>query len=235
VLTRERFALAFPVQRPFGVHGVDADNLRISVTGFGNGGRRLDSIGLQLLFWNRPHDQSFEPDLAAADTFLRRIALPPEAVAAAMARLRSLADGPHTAFVPMPRRNEAAAAGGLLIHVRGRFSGGPGGQAGMVLIQFTRADAPQAGWPTVQDVAELQPVDGRPMLSSRSDLPLILDWSVADLACFKARGALVRCRYTLTVDDWIGADRPRERHVDFFRRNAAGAWVMEARGPYVKE
>ena len=226
-LSHERFSVAFDHARRFGAFSPSAARTLVAeVTGFGAVRNRLDSLGIELLFWTRPASADFDEDLAAVDALLDALGLPDEAGEGVLAHLRERLREISEPSGRLPARPAAATTAGLLVHSRASFSRGPGGMGGHALIQFTRGSAPESQWPTVQDVQRLQPRSRFPSYEVGVDVPTVSELSVADLSCRRLDPAQYQCRYRLTADDWLGPVRPDRRYSDRFRRAASGEWTL---------
>jgi hypothetical protein len=232
-LGRGRFPLSFPVDRSHGEWKSGTD-YRLVVHGHGASRRRYGSVSLELLFWELAH---FEADLRSTGEAIDRLGFAPaarEVVFGALRGLRQrLVSGPHDGppFADprsaQVRIGEALAAPGLHIPIEGRLSRGPGGDGGYVIVQLTDAEAPQAAWPAPADVEALFPFSRRRMRDSGADIPAVDEPEVFDLSCRRAGADAFRCRYVVSVSDWLRGAAPRDRYSDLFRRRD-GRWALIA-------
>jgi hypothetical protein len=84
-------------------------------------------------------------------------------------------------------------------------------------------------WPSEAELTRLQPADRYfNMGYNGEDLPMLLEPTAVKLFCepVRRKPLRLRCRYALTVGDWIGADPPMKAVEDLVERDPAGKWKI---------
>jgi len=91
------------------------------------------------------------------------------------------------------------------------------------------AAAERRAWPSEAELTRLQPRDRYfDMGYGGEDLPYVLEPTAVDLSCetVRRKPLRLRCRYVLTVTDWIGRNPPRKLFEDLLERDEAGRWTI---------
>jgi hypothetical protein len=219
-ISHDRFPLYFPVDRDYGIwRSPNNNSVVLGIHGHGHSARRHRSVSLEMLFGDSAW---FDAGLAHTEGVMAAIGLPDEVRAAAAEMLRTA----HTQRQAQRRAGEAwylsrtrearEVAG---IQVRMRFE-----DFSHVFLQFTDADAPEARWPTRDDVERLHPHTHRRTRPEAFDLTLHQDPVVTRLRCRNARSGAFRCSYLL--DNTTIPGRPVDRYTGLFRRSADGEWTL---------
>jgi hypothetical protein len=222
-ISNDRFPLHFPVDRHHGRWKTADNMLRVSIHGHGHSARRYQSLSMELLIWD---SASFASGLAHTERMMATIGLPDEVRAAAAEMIRATHAQRQTrrtgqAWYFSPTRDAREAAG---IQVRMRSE-----SLGHIFLQFTNADAPEARWPTRDDVERLHPHIHRRILNVPADVAVFQDPVMLSLSCRPTRRNAFRCRYLLDNSGVEG--RPVDRYIGLFRRGTDGEWTVTIEQP----
>lgn len=82
-------------------------------------------------------------------------------------------------------------------------------------------------WPSEAELTRLQPWDRHfNMGYNGEDVPLLLPPIAQKASCepVRRKPLRLRCRYVLTVSDWVGSNPPTKAVEDLVERDPAGTW-----------
>lgn len=221
LLGRERYPVPFSIAHKLGTY--DIERFTADVTSFANKRGDVKAIGVALL-WSLPLAEGHGEPLRQAENLLLALKLPVDARRTANHLLMRIVQSEDEGGRPL--REARLQVGSTSLFARYSISGGPGGHVGYVLLQFVDPRAEPLNWPTVQEVKQLQPMDRWLIEDGNSDIPAMSPKDVVNLTCRPSGRAMWRCRYILTVDDWVGPGRPETRYSDLFARDREGKWRM---------
>lgn len=89
--------------------------------------------------------------------------------------------------------------------------------------------AERKAWPSEAELTRLQTADRYfNMGYNGGDLPLLLEPKAVKASCepVRRKPLRLRCRYALTVVDWVGADPPMRTVEDLVERDVEGKWKI---------
>ncbi|HYR10975.1 MAG TPA: hypothetical protein VEQ60_24560 [Longimicrobium sp.] len=229
-ISHDRFPLYFPVDRHHGQWRSPDNSLMLSIHGHGHSARRYQSVSLEMLVW---HSGDFEAGVAHTERVITTIGLPDEVRAAAAEMIRTTHAQRQTErttgrtwYMTVTRETREVAG----IQIRMRFE-----SLSHVFLQFTDADAPEARWPSRDEVEQVHPHSHRRVLDIPADVGVFQDPVVLSLRCRPAGRGALRCRYVLQEARLEGGRAVDAAFTGLFRKNENGRWSVQLDQPPLYE